>query len=99
MMITLRLQHTHTATYQPRQCHPGLGADKLDGVSVVDVAVLHGELFRLALVVGEQVDGEGTPAGGTGVEARLLHVQVARAHRLRAQPVEQSHFGARRDAH
>lgn len=46
-----------------------------------------------------QVDVEGTPLLGTGVEVAALYVQVARADCLRPQTIEQRHFGPRRDAH
>lgn len=46
-----------------------------------------------------QVDVEGAPLLGAGVEVAALHVQVARADRLGPQPVEQRHLGPRGDAH
>lgn len=39
------------------------------------------------------MDVEGTPLLGAGVEVASLHVQVARADRLRAKAVEQRHLG------
>ncbi|TNN30512.1 hypothetical protein EYF80_059336 [Liparis tanakae] len=46
-----------------------------------------------------QVDVEGAPLLGAGVEVAALHVEIARADRLGAKPVEQRHLGPRRNAH
>lgn len=46
-----------------------------------------------------QVDVEGAPLLGAGVEVATFHVEITRADRLGPQPVEQRHLGARRDAH
>ena len=43
--------------------------------------------------------GEGAPLGGGGVEVPVLHMEVASADCLGAQPVEQRHLRPGRDAH
>lgn len=45
------------------------------------------------------MDGEGSPLGGTGVEVVVVHVKVARAHRLRSETIKQGHFGTTRNAY
>lgn len=45
------------------------------------------------------MDVEGAPLLGAGVEVAAFHVEIARADRLGAQPVEQRHLGPRCDAH
>jgi hypothetical protein len=45
------------------------------------------------------VNGEGAPLGGTGVKIVIVHVQVTSADRLRAESIEQGHFGPAGDAH
>ena len=45
------------------------------------------------------MDGEGAPLRGGGMEVAVLHVQVARADRLRPEPVEQRHLGTAGDTH
>ena len=42
--------------------------------------------------------GEGAPLGGGGVEVPVLHMEVASADCLGAQPVEQRHLRPGRDA-
>ena len=46
-----------------------------------------------------QMNGEWSPLLTTGMEVGSLHMEVACAHSLWSQPVEQSHFGARGDTH
>lgn len=46
-----------------------------------------------------QVDVEGAPLLGAGVEVATFHVEITRADRLGPQSVEQRHLGPRRDAH
>ena len=46
-----------------------------------------------------EVDVEGPPLLGAGVEVAPLHVKVPGADRLGAQPVEQRHLGPRRYTH
>lgn len=46
-----------------------------------------------------QGDGEGRPLSGAGDEGSSVHGEVTSADGLRAQAVEQSDSGARRDAH
>ena len=41
----------HLPDDEPGKSHAGDGADELDGVAVVDVAVADSELFALGLVV------------------------------------------------
>jgi hypothetical protein len=45
------------------------------------------------------MNGEGAPLGGTGVKIVIVHVQVTSADRLRAESIEQGHFGPAGDAH
>lgn len=85
-------------TYESRQSHSSDCADELDGGTVVEIAIFDGELFALAAVVVDEIDGERAPLIGTGVEHAVLAVQIAGAHGLRAQTIEQRHFGARRNA-
>lgn len=59
-----------------RKSHARDGAHQLHGGAVVDISFPHLELLRLALVVVQQVDGEGAPLGGRRVEVAILHVQV-----------------------
>lgn len=40
------------------------------------------------------MNGKGAPLRGAGVEVAILHVEVPRADRLRAQPIEEGHLGA-----
>lgn len=40
-----------------------------------------------------QVDGEGAPLRGRGVEVAVFDVEIPRGHRLGAKAVEESHFG------
>ena len=46
-----------------------------------------------------QVDGEGAPLRGRGVEVAVLHMQVSRGDGLRSQAIEERDVGAAGDAH
>lgn len=64
----------------------------------MQVALFHGELLALAAVVVDEIDGERAPLVGARVEHAILAVQVACAHCLRAETIEQRHFGTRCNA-
>ena len=46
-----------------------------------------------------QVNGEGSPLGRRSVEVAVLDMQITCGYSLRAQSVEQCHFGTASDAH
>jgi len=98
----VRLQQRHLFVHfpddEPGQRHAGDTTHQFDGATVVHVTVPDVELFTLALVVVQQVDGERAPLRRARVKVALLHVQVPSAHRLRPEPVEQRHFRAAGDA-
>lgn len=95
----LGTKHDYWESYQSRKGQSCLGTDEFDGVAVVNISLANAEFFRFGLVVCQQVDREGAPSAGTGVETASIHVEVASAHCLRAQTVEQGDLCARANAH
>ena len=70
----------HLAHHQPGQGHARDAAHQLHRRPVVDVALLHSELFRFGFIVIQEVNLEGAPLDRTGVEVSILDMQVPSAH-------------------
>ena len=94
---------TATITTSWRALLLGHGLLRLIAVVIVLVViVVVVELFVPSLVLVvlvHEVHVEGAPLVRARVEHVVLAVQVASAHRLRSQAIEQRDLGARRDAH
>ena len=70
----------HLTHDEPGQGHASDAADQLDSGTIVDVALLHGELFRLGFIVIKQVNLKGAPLHRARVEVPILNMQVPSAY-------------------
>ena len=69
----------HLAHHQPGQGHARDAAYQLHRRPIVDVALLHSELFRFGFIVIQEVNLEGTPLDRASVKVAILDMQVPSA--------------------